>query len=291
MLYRLRLLILAALISFSGVIGSEVDSISRDSSWEIGVESDLSATVIDFSDEWEKKNSGSFNWMLKTGITVEKKMSDWSENRFTLNVSFGQTRVYLDTGWTEFRKSSDLIELEDIVRFTHDFFMDTYVAINLESQFIDDRDSSYRYFFNPWKGRVSAGISAVPLETDKMKFTIRIGAAERYSGGRNTYAGDSGIRDSGLESVTDFSAALSDSFFLYNGRLSLFQTLIQSGVDPDFLESGKKPDIKMENDLRARFGKFMRAGVEVNLIYDRNLSADLQYKQIYTLGISYSFNI
>ncbi len=81
----------------------------------------------------------------------------------------------------------------------------------------------------------------------------------------------------GLESVTTYDRAFNDNT-VFNSRLRLFYSFDQTD----------QLDTHWRNDLTTKVFKFLAFNFGVELLLDKDISGDLQFKQVLGLGIAYS---
>ncbi|MBD3286277.1 DUF3078 domain-containing protein [candidate division WOR-3 bacterium] len=119
--------------------------------WEASVDANLTLTQNAYSDNWAGEETGALSWTLAFNSIVQKQLVDWLHNRNTGNLAFGQiysqdkeTKV-----WSDPAKSSDLIDLESVFRFTLQGFVDPFAGARIESQFVDANDSLNVRYINP----------------------------------------------------------------------------------------------------------------------------------------------
>ncbi|MBN1212642.1 MAG: DUF3078 domain-containing protein [candidate division Zixibacteria bacterium] len=267
--------------------------------WKKTLIVDVTATQTAYSDSWVGGEIGSFNWVGNLNGAAEKKLKPWFDFRSTLKLSFGQT-ISQDTArnWNKPRKSTDLIDWENVGRILLNTFVDPYVAFRLESQFLDASIEAKKRYFSPTKLTESAGIAHRFYERENDQVTSRLGLALRQifkTGITDSVlltTEDSTFVDGGIESVTDVTLTLSDKMN-YTGKLTLFKALFFSQKD-DFKDTPeedywKTVDINWENIVSANLSKIITVIFYTQFLYDKQVSVKGRFKE--TLGIGFVFKL
>ena len=95
-------------------------------------------------------------------------------------------------------------------------------------------------------------------------------------------------RAGGLESVSDVDLALHKNI-RYNGKLSLFKALFDSGNDDligtDFENDWKAVELNFENGFSGTLTKAISVNLYFQFLYDKNISRKFRFKQTLALGI------
>ena len=77
--------------------------------------------------------------------------------------------------WSKPKKSTDLIDWENVFRFPLEKLIDPYAAFRLESQFLDASVNSKNLYLNPMKLTESIGIARKLYDNDKNFVLTRLG--------------------------------------------------------------------------------------------------------------------
>ncbi len=130
----------------------EVDEKKEDLGWKLSSDINLTQTQNTYSDSWEGDEKGSLSWAFTLNALAEKQLSELLNSRSTLKLAFGQTHNQggenPDRYWLSPTKSTDLIDLESVLRFSAGMIVDPYLSGRLQSLFHDGR-SDDEYFINP----------------------------------------------------------------------------------------------------------------------------------------------
>ena len=93
--------------------------------------------------------------------------------------------------------------------------------------------------------------------------------------------------DGGIEGIVEFKQIFGLLNASYKSRLSAYKALFKSdavaGVD-----NWKAPDLKRENLLSLNLWKMLSLNLNLDFIYEKEQSPDIQWKEILGLGFSYS---
>ena len=291
-------LLIATLTLAVGLQVSAQDS--APTGWQQSLIIDMTATQTAYSDSWEGGEAGSFNWVGNVNGQAEKQYSPKLNFRSTLKISFGQTFTQdAETkNWSKPKKSTDLIDWENLVRFTVGKPIDPYAAIRLETQFQDASVPDKKRSFSPLHLTESFGIAHEFYKKDKDQILSRFGLALKQ-----TYV--KAIVDSstfetktissnewGFESVTDASLTLSANL-KYTSKLSLFKAFSYSKKDEvkgtPAEDYWKAIDINWENIINATVSKIVSVNMYTQLLYDKEVSLKGRLKE--TLGIGFVFKL
>jgi hypothetical protein len=231
---------------------------------------------------------------------AEKQLAQAVHSKNTLRLAFGQTHSQ-DTEtdvWSSPAKSTDLIELETVLRFTLGGPVDPFVSGRIESQFLDASDPDRSRSLNPLTFTESFGVARVLVKEEKREWVVRLGAALRQHVNRDVLV-DSlrGTRetqtatDSGLEFVADFTTPVAQQRIAFTSKLTVFQALFYS--ESDELEGlpnenyWKSPDVDWENTFTAAITKYLMVNLYLQLLYDKEVDLAGRLKQTLSLGLTY----
>lgn len=279
---------------------SAQDSIKNENGWKYAINTNLTLTLNNYSDNWDGSEVSSFAWGWKLDGFAEKTLTPWFKNVNTLKLAFGQTAlqkkvVHIDSTegkeWDSMKKSSDLVDFEVAGRFTLKSFVDPFISARLVSQFGDLRDSRKTYFLNPAVITESFGAIRDIVKNSNVDWTARIGGAVRQSVERNSTIRKSNVdkvvNDGGVEFITDLKASSKDNRIAYNTQFKLFEAIII----PEEIDTDQKraPDISWENTLNVSLLKFVMLNFYFQLLYDKEIDTSVRFRQ--TAGLALTYNI
>jgi len=267
--------------------------------WKTSMIVDITTTQTAYSDSWVGGEVGSFSWVGNLNSTAEKQLKLWFNYRSTLKLSFGQTLTQ-DTSktWDKPRKSTDLIDWDNVGRFTLHKFIDPYIAFRLESQFVDASIYAKKRYFSPLTLTQSFGFARKFYEKDKDQILSRLGLAvkEHFRKGIvdsvNLITEDSTFVDGGIESVTDFTMTFNEKLNV-TSKLSLYKALFFSDKDgvkgtPEE-DYWKAIDVNWENIVSASITNIITVNFYTKFLYDKQISHKGRFKE--TLGIGFVFKL
>ncbi|MCK4461928.1 MAG: DUF3078 domain-containing protein [candidate division Zixibacteria bacterium] len=273
---------------------------SSQAGWKKSLIIDATTTQTSYSDSWVGGEAGSVNWVSNLNSSAEKQLKEWFDLRSTLKLSFGQT-ITQDAetkNWSKPNKSTDLIDWENVVRFTLHKIVDPYAAFRLETQFVDGSVEAKKRFFSPLRLTESVGIARKFYERENDHITSRLGLALRQTmksviiDSLVMTLEDSTLTDGGLESVTDVVLALSEKLH-YTGKLTVYKAFFFSERDKvkgtPFEDDWKAIDVNWENIISASISKIITVNFYTQLLYDKEVSKKGRFKQ--TLGIGFVFKM
>lgn len=258
-----------------------------------------------FSDTWVGDELSNITWVANSTTTAEKQLNSWLLNKNTLKLAFGQThnqKTRVDNAgasekyWEHPEKSSDKIDLESMLRFTTNAWMDPFLAGRFESQFLDQSQPETR-LINPMLFTETAGVIRSFIDEENRLFTTRLGAAFREKINRDVALitpaqiaekETQTTIDGGVELVSEYTQKVQMPLEMnLRSRLQLFQALFNSKSD-ELNEDWKSTDLVWENSLGTKLFGMLSANLIFELRYDKEQVADLQWKEMLGLGFSYT---
>jgi hypothetical protein len=258
--------------------------------WEKSGTISLNVNQNSYSDNWVGDEISNFNWALNLNATFQKQLSNSIHNKNTVKLAFGQTHNQQrnDAGekyWEKPSKSTDLIDLESMFRFTMGWFADPFAAVRFESQFLDSGYDESK-MINPINLTESIGLARQLIKEDKRELTTRLGAAfKQFQDSR--IDGMIDATDGGLEFVTEFFTPLMNDMVQFNSKLYLYQALFYSEEDSDPDDNWKAMDMNWENILSAKLIGLVNINFYMQLLYDKQFVDEFRIKQTLGLGLSY----
>jgi len=291
--------VMAVVLALAGASAQTPDS----AGWHTSLVANFQLTQTSYSDSWTGGEAGSVNWLSNMDGSAERQLSPKVNFKSTLRLKFGQTLTQ-DEGtnkWSKPKKSTDLIDFENVARFTLGGPVDPYAAFRLESQFYDGSVPAKKLYLSPLKLTESGGIAHEFYKTEDEAVISRFGAALRQIfkttvvdlGTLETE--DSTITDGGLESVTDATLKFAKNI-QYVGKLTLYKALFSSESDreapvgkPDLGVHWSSVDVNWENTLTASVSKIVSVSLYTQLLYDKDIEKKTRLKQ--TLGLGFTFSL
>ena len=272
-----------------------VSSILTAESWKITSDASLSLSQSSYSDNWAGTELGSISWTAASNSAAEKQLTDIMHNRTTLKLSFGQTHQQRintegEKDWSKPEKSNDKIDLESLLRFTLQSYVDPFVAARWESQFLDLSDPTKTRIINPSRFTESAGIMRSFIAEDNHTLSARLGAAFRQNLDRDAYVDENTrenvtTNDGGIQFIAEYMRRFLPQDILYNSRLEVFQALFNSEEDDLPNDDWKAVDVKWQHTLSTKIWSIVNAGLLFELVYDKEQDQDMQFRQTLGLGV------
>ncbi len=268
--------------------------------WKKSLMVDITTTQTSYSNSWVGGEAGSVNWVGNLNGSAERQLKEWFDFRSVLKLSFGQTMTQTADStkhWSKPQKSTDLIDWENVGRFTLQKLVDPFAAFRLESQFLDASVEAKKRFFTPIKLTESVGIARRFYTREKDQIISRLGLALRQIM-KNTIVDeqlnteDSTLFDGGIESVTDVTLTFNERL-RYTGKLTLYKALFFSNKDEvkgtEFEDDWKAVDVNWENIISASLSKIITVNLYTQLLYDKEVSHKSRIKE--TLAIGFVFKM
>ncbi|MCP4581203.1 MAG: DUF481 domain-containing protein [candidate division Zixibacteria bacterium] len=263
--------------------------------WKKSLDTDFTLTQNAYSDSWTGGEAGNISWVWNANGVFEKQMSPKFNFKNTSKLSFGQTHIQdKDTkDWASPQKSTDLIDIENVGKFTMGWVVDPYVALRIESQFVDASDTiaNKNLYLNPMRFTESAGASRQFYKTEKNELLSRLGLAIRQNmvkwvEGQDGDTDSEITNDGGLESVTDLKLTMSETLN-FTSKLTLYKAFFFSKSDDDPEDNWKAVDVNWENRVSASVAKYVTVSLYTQLLYDKEIDVRGRFKQTLAMGITY----
>jgi len=277
---------------------SLICGISQAEPWSKSLNTDLTLTQNSYSDSWTGGEAGNITWVWNANGQFEKQASPIFKFRNTSKFSFGQTHIQdkETKDWAKPQKSTDLIDIENLGLFTLHKYVDPYVGLRFESQFLDASVQGVNLYFNPKKITESAGIARQFYKKEKDELLSRLGFAfrqiitETVTDTLLEETKTETTNDGGIESVTDLKLTLSETL-QFTSKLSLYKALFFSESDElkgtireDYW---KAIDVNWENHLSAAVSKYITVSLYMQLLYDKQIDKRGRLKETLALGVTY----
>jgi hypothetical protein len=290
-------LVTAAVLVFAGAAFAQEPDPNTPGPWKFTSSVGLNLSQSTFTSNWAGGDLGSLVWVLSTQSSAERQFStsfNWTNK---LNLSFGQTsQQQRDPATNELRwdspdKSSDLIFLESLGRWTLGGFADPYAALSVESQFHDQTDPRGSINFNPIKVKGSAGLAKLLYKTENSEALTRVGVAARQIFGKS-FTDPLGLNqtsytsnDVGVEWQTDVTQPMFEKKVVYKGSLLFYQPVTYSNADAletvdatlraadptreSIADFWQAIDINLRNDFAGQITKSIGVNLALQFVYDK----------------------
>ncbi|MCD6249819.1 MAG: DUF3078 domain-containing protein [candidate division Zixibacteria bacterium] len=290
------------------IVALSVTSAAQDDTtntgWNNSLVTDLTVTQASYSDSWVGGEAGSINWVWNLDGTAERQLSSKIDFKTTLRLKFGQTHTQnivenpitgeIEKNWQKPKKSTDLIDWENVARFTLNGLVDPYAAFRLETQFFDGQVEAKKLYFSPLKLTESGGIARQFHKTETESIVSRLGLAVRQTIARSVIDTDlntesTTVTDGGIESVSDATLMLSKRI-QYVTKLTLYKAMFSSQSDDVALagteaeDFWKAVDVNFENTFSAAVSKVISVSLYTQILYDKETEKKARFKETLALG-------
>jgi hypothetical protein len=264
--------------------------------WKIDANANLTTTLNTYSDSWVGGEAGSFTWGSQFLGTAERQLSKVMNTKATLKLQFGQTKIQNKDNkiWSAPEKSTDLIDAEELFRFTLGLWVDPFASVRGISQFLDGSDTGLIRYLNPWDVTEAAGVSRTLRKNDYIDWSTRLGAAARQLIDRDKYDAVSGSRetditnDGGFEFNMDLKATSREKWWTLLSALRVYEALVSSKEDS--AGHWRYPHMKWENTLTLAFAKYLMHNMSAYAYYDRDISYKVRLKETFSAGLTYIYS-
>jgi hypothetical protein len=283
----MKRVIVALMISAVGS-GFCITAADADEEVKVGWESELVATLnltqAGF-DNWAQGGENMLGW--QTGVNgnfTHRGLGHEWEN--TAKLAYGMQKL----GDEEARKSVDEIKLGTVYIYKAGFFVDPYASATAQTQFTrgyeydDSERTSVSDFLDPgyFTQSVGVGRSYGDILRSRLGFAVKETITDEFP---VPYADDPETEDeiedtrveTGMESITDLTLSLSESLLL-TSKLELFSNM----------EASNEIDVTWDNLVTAKVHEYVSVSLNVQLLYDRDVSTKRQLKESLALGLTYT---
>jgi len=292
---KLRLTAIVMLLSTLIIFAQDEEKKEKPIGWINTMIGGLNFTQSSFSN-WAQ--GGENNWTSQLDINGAAEYNQAKYNWLnSLKVQYGVQDVE-DVGS---RKTVDEIRLESIGTYKVSKYVNPYAALKAESQFspgfnYDDEGTGNRVSkaFNPLRLTESFGVGYQPTDN----FKTRIGFAFKqtltgedrfaliYTDADATDGIDRTLSEYGFESITDYQRKVLDNV-LFVTKLELFSTF--NDIDIEGVSLVDQIDVRWDNTFSSQISKYLSVSFNAQMLYDRNVSAKRQLKQVLAAGLTYTF--
>ena len=266
--------------------------------WYPTLETGLNLLQSSYSDNWAGGDKGSINWSWLLNGTLDRRFNETLDWGTTLKLAFGQThtqerRTGGDLYWEKPEKTTDMIDLESIMRFTLGGYVDPYASARFNSQFQDESDPAGRAIkLNPLIFSEAAGIARQYIEEENRSLLVRLGFAMRQSS-RKFFTDPAPVEDTtsesttdgGIELISDYKDLILNDRVTWTSRLAFYQPLFFSGksnlddlsaaqltaagLDEDIAGYTTAVDVDWENIFTSQITKAISVSFYLRWIYDK----------------------
>lgn len=269
--------------------------------WAFKSDAVLTLTQSTFSSNWAGGDRGAIVWVLGTDTNAGRQFSRSFNLANHLVLAYGQTSKQVPDGselkWDTPEKSTDKIEFESVGRWTLQKFVDPYLGLRLDSQFLDQSSPIGDLYLTPIRLKESAGVARVLRKTEDSETITRLGFGFRQTIARNFVdavtkaTASSTSNDGGIEWQTDVIQPLFEKKVLYKGQLLVFQPVFFSNSsdledfdarviagEPGFpavpdreavADFWRSPDVNFQNTFSAQITKYLGVALFMQLVYDK----------------------
>lgn len=266
--------------------------------WQKTLTTDFTLTQNSYSDSWKGGAAGSVSWVWNANGIFEKQLSPKFNFRNSSRLSFGQslTQDQETKRWSRPEKTTDLIDIDNLGRFTLQAYVDPYVAFRIQSEFLDASVRDFKRYFSPLTLTESAGAAKQIYKRNSNQLLTRLGFAFRQIITKDIVtivpkvSETNTENDGGFESVSSLNQSLSKTLN-FTSSLTLFKAVFRSKSDElvgPSKDYWKAIDVNWENQLSASVAKYVTVSFYTQLIYDKEIDKRGQFKETLALGLTYS---
>jgi hypothetical protein len=277
---------------------AQKDSVYAAGPWKYTSAVGLTLTESAYTSNWAGGDKGTIIWVLNSDLRAERQFSPSYNQSNVLQLAYGQTSQQKADpadpsriAWSSPDKTTDLIALESVSRWTLRGFADPYFSLRGESQFSDESNPLGSITLNPIKLKEAAGLARVLAKSEDRELITRVGVGMRQTFGKSfvdpvTLAKASFTsNDGGFEWNTTAVWPLLEKKVTYRASLLVFLPVFYSksdaltifdaaaiAVDPTrrpVADYWQDPDVNFLNTFTAAITKHLEVGLVAQLVYDK----------------------
>jgi hypothetical protein len=264
--------------------------------WKIDLNTNLTTALNTYSDNWTGGEAGSFTWATQFLGVAQKQLSPKFNTQTTLKMQFGQTATQNKDSkyWSVPKKSTDLIDGEELFRYTLGAWADPFASIRAISEFVDESDSMLTRYGNPLELTEAIGASRTLKKSGTIDWSSRLGGAMRQVIDRHHLDTATGVRktdatnDGGVELDMDLKAINKQKSITLLSSLRLYEALASSKEDS--AGNWRYPHMKWENTLTLTFAKYLMLDVSAYAYFDKDINMNFRLKETLSAGLTYIYS-
>jgi hypothetical protein len=263
--------------------------------WDLGIDSNLTLTENAYSDNWSGGETGTLSWALNGLLSGERPLGSSLRTTTRLKLAFGQTHSQnVESGrWAAPVTSTDLVDLESVLRITRGWLVDPYASGRVETQFLDRSDAEKTRHLNPAVFTEGVGVArdVIGGEDAERRWMVRLGGAVRQHLDRDVLDPLSGMRsdvtssDGGVELRSEFGYPLAGGKIALASDLTAYRALYNSSDSPG--DDWQTVDLNWENTLTAGITSYLMVNLYVQALYDKEVAEGVRYKETLSLGVTF----
>jgi len=281
----MKILRMAAFLASAAAFGQTDTSKAPVFGWTHSMTAGVTLSQIAFTD-WSAGGDNSLSWVVSLdGKSVrDEATTNWAS---TYKFAFGQARIS-DAG---LRKTDDRIELESILTYKLNQYVNPYAGITFKSQFatgfkyntpVPGQDQRVSAFFDPAYLTQSAGAGWQATKEVKTRLGLALreifSAKYGYADDAATAAVEKSTVEGGIESTTDVDWKVAENI-LFTSKLELFAAF----------KAFDRVSIRSDNKLTMTVNKYISAIMAVQFL---NLNTEqfprTQIKELIAIGLTYN---
>ncbi len=277
---------------------------AKKSGYDVEFTPSFNASVNLFSDNWDGGDLGSFTWSASADFKANKQLTDKVLHENWAKLLYGKTSVQLkdstgDKEWSDMEKSADLIEAETVLKFTLGKFVDPFVSVKGESQFLDNSADNNVRRINPVTIKETFGASRNFVDEELLTFNGRFGAGARQHINKDHLDSLTGkaewetTNDMGLELVLNLQAKNKKESMSYESTFELYEALLRNEGDVPFTDDQisdyRTPDVRWIHDLKLNVTKLVILSLQAEFLYDKEIVDEIRMRENLSVGVSYTF--
>jgi hypothetical protein len=276
------ILIFLGILLLTSTSFAQVDTTKLVIGWNHGISASLNLNQVAFSN-W---SSGGDNVLSYNATVIGRSINDQEKTSWTNNYKFGFGQASL--GDQGLRKTDDIIDLESILAYKLNTFINPYAAVTFKTQFTtgyeyigDSIKTPISNFLDPAYSRQAVGVGFILLP--ELKTRVGLALRETFTNKYSKWADDPSTPEiertrveGGIEWVTEATVTIDDNL-LYTSKLETFSAF----------KTFDKWVIYNDNIVTAKVSKLINVTFNLTIRYEEFILAKTQIREGLSLGISY----
>lgn len=260
---------------------AQVDTSKLVIGWNTGLVGSLTFTQVAFTD-WASGGDDAiaYNASIVGKSINEQEMTNWTNS---YKFAFGQASL----AGKGLRKTDDVIDLESIIYYKLNTYVNPYAGATFKTQFADGFEytdstkTAISSFIDPLYARQAIGVGFIPIP--EIKTRIGLALRETFTSKYSRWADDPVTEEiettriqGGMEWVSEASVKLDDDL-LFTSKLETFAPF----------DAFDKWVVYNDNILSAKITKLISVLLNVTIKYEEFVVSRTQIREGLAIGISY----
>ncbi len=231
------------------------------------------------------ENSYAFNGLLNLSLNYSKDKNDWAN---TLNIGYGVQKL----GDQDIRKTDDHIDF--LTKYGRKVSKSFFISamLNFKSQMDEgikyETDTSYMIskFLAPGYLQVALGMEYKPGESFYAVLSPVAGKLTMVLDDTLSARGSFGV-DPGSKTRMEIGGSVTIGVKKEIMKNVTFSSTL--GLFSNYFENAQNVDVDWKVSINMKINDYLSANLNTHLIYDDDMIKDVQFKEVFGVGLTYKF--